>query len=210
MSQYARFNTDKREQRIAELREWLFSDEFLAECAMSDRAEKFHKCSVDENPPELWAWRIAATKRNAEVHRTLPEVWAERIAKIEDETTRTMIARIVWWDFFGNRDVANRWPHLDEYLGSANAPQVMSDIEEAEKAFNLAQRAVACASAAYYKSQSHVNKMRLAKCRQARDVAKRDLAAANSRLPAKETLILALHEIGYPPAMARNRIIQGE
>jgi hypothetical protein len=44
-----------------------------------------------------------------------PEVWVAMIEDLE-EPIKTRAAKIVWWDFFGNRFVSERWPHLDGYL----------------------------------------------------------------------------------------------
>jgi hypothetical protein len=44
-----------------------------------------------------------------------PQEWAQAVLNVPVEI-RAQIARIVWWDFFAGREVANRWPHLDQYL----------------------------------------------------------------------------------------------
>lgn len=44
-----------------------------------------------------------------------PEEWVERINALPS-SIREFAARIVWWDWFAGRTVAERWPHLDEYI----------------------------------------------------------------------------------------------
>ena len=210
MSQYARFNTDKRDQRIASLREYMFPAEFLEHCAKVDEGEHWHKSTVGATPRHVWEFRIENGKRNAAVHRTRPEVWAERIERITDPTVRVMVARIVWWDFFSGQEVASRWNHLDAYLGDDCTPPAMKEIAEAEKELSAAQYLYTCASVACSKNRSYANRKRLQDCKMTRDIAKGALARAKSKLPDKETIILALWSVGYPPAMARNRVIQGE
>jgi hypothetical protein len=41
--------------------------------------------------------------------------WAERISALP-LSIRPFAARVVWWDWFANQTVAERWPHLDQYL----------------------------------------------------------------------------------------------
>lgn len=57
------------------------------------------------------------------LRRRSPEEWAEKIQALPSEI-RAFAARIVWWDWFALRTVAERWPHLDEYLrfSSETAP----------------------------------------------------------------------------------------
>ena len=45
-------------------------------------------------------------------HRT-PEEWVEAIKELPSEL-HPVIARIVWWDYFGTRISKDAWPHLDE------------------------------------------------------------------------------------------------
>jgi len=44
-----------------------------------------------------------------------PEEWVERINALPS-SIRPFAARIIWWDWFGNRTVADRWHHLDKYI----------------------------------------------------------------------------------------------
>ena len=44
-----------------------------------------------------------------------PEEWLAAIEALP-ESVRPYIANIVWWDFFSNNTVANRWPHLDAFI----------------------------------------------------------------------------------------------
>ena len=45
-----------------------------------------------------------------------PEEWRENIERIRCHNIRLKVASIVWWDFFGERNTTERWPHLDNYL----------------------------------------------------------------------------------------------
>jgi hypothetical protein len=61
-----------------------------------------------------------------------PEEWARMVKKlsipippeaagklITMEHVRVAATCLAWWDFFGHRTAANRWPHLDKYLNKA-------------------------------------------------------------------------------------------
>lgn len=45
----------------------------------------------------------------------LPEEWVQRVEALPAKA-RPQIARMVWWDFFSERTVLERWPHFDHYL----------------------------------------------------------------------------------------------
>ncbi len=49
------------------------------------------------------------------MRRRGPEEWMELLNALP-ETIRQFAARIIWWDWFATRTVAERWPHLDTYL----------------------------------------------------------------------------------------------
>lgn len=44
-----------------------------------------------------------------------PEDWRKAIRRLPLEI-RAEVARVVWWDWFSDRQHGERWPHLDEYL----------------------------------------------------------------------------------------------
>lgn len=44
-----------------------------------------------------------------------PQEWATLVGELAPNL-RIALAKIVWWDFFGNRLNVERWHHLDEYL----------------------------------------------------------------------------------------------
>lgn len=73
-------------------------------------------------------------KRNKEIFKNLrkrrPETWAEAIELIP-QNVRHQAAKIVWWDYFGDRSVANRWPHLDQYLGISFEEAPFADLVNA-------------------------------------------------------------------------------
>jgi hypothetical protein len=54
-------------------------------------------------------------KKLKEMRKRTPEVWVEMINALPS-SVRTSAAKLVWWDYFGLRTVADRWPHLDGYL----------------------------------------------------------------------------------------------
>jgi hypothetical protein len=58
---------------------------------------------------------IIAEKGSLLTKRTGQE-WLDLITKIEDPVLRKNVASIVWYDFFGNQLVSERWPHLDNIL----------------------------------------------------------------------------------------------
>jgi hypothetical protein len=47
-----------------------------------------------------------------------PEEWQKRIFQV-DEIAQGHVARIIWWDFFGDVEVNDRWPHLDRWIKMA-------------------------------------------------------------------------------------------
>jgi len=44
-----------------------------------------------------------------------PIEWLHDIKKL-DEPERSIVAKIVWWDEFGEKPASRRWAHLDQYL----------------------------------------------------------------------------------------------
>lgn len=57
-----------------------------------------------------------------ELHMIDGAEWARRIEDIEVEALRHKAALIVYWDFFGDRAVSERWDHLDKYIRLPSAP----------------------------------------------------------------------------------------
>ena len=68
--------------------------------------------------PDKWVnpFILREEHRSRELTKRGPEEWAAHVLLIGDRVLRAAVARIVWWDFFGHRTTANRWPHLDKYL----------------------------------------------------------------------------------------------
>jgi len=52
-----------------------------------------------------------------------PEEWRRRCMALP-EPLRYAVARVVWWDYFGERIAAERWPHLDHLIARTD---VVSD-----------------------------------------------------------------------------------
>jgi hypothetical protein len=44
-----------------------------------------------------------------------PEVWVDRVSKFEPEL-RDQLINIIWWDWFSEREVPNRWNHFDDAI----------------------------------------------------------------------------------------------
>ena|SRR5690606_4069091 len=44
-----------------------------------------------------------------------PEEWCDLLKEIPKKH-RSQVAKIIWWDWFGDRNVWERWPHLDRYI----------------------------------------------------------------------------------------------
>lgn len=42
--------------------------------------------------------------------------WVEVLKKVRHGVIRDTIARMVWWDFFGDRSREERWPELDKAI----------------------------------------------------------------------------------------------
>lgn len=59
--------------------------------------------------------RLALRKYRVRLNRRKPEDWRSAIEAIADPILRVQAACIVWWDYFGKREVPARWPHLDVY-----------------------------------------------------------------------------------------------
>lgn len=49
-----------------------------------------------------------------------PAEWRRRILTLHGPL-RGAVAAVVWWDFFGMRPWAERWPHLDDLIGRADS-----------------------------------------------------------------------------------------
>ena len=67
---------------------------------------------IHRTPRQRWHTRM--TERQ-------PGEWRQLVDAIADETTRLVVANIVWWDWFGLRTMEQRRPELDTYLNGWNA-----------------------------------------------------------------------------------------
>jgi len=45
-----------------------------------------------------------------------PWVWARKVGRIRRWDVLVRVAAVVWWDWFGERKVDERWPHLDAWV----------------------------------------------------------------------------------------------
>jgi hypothetical protein len=58
--------------------------------------------------------------KRRELEQLSPEAWREKILALPKKI-RASVARIIWWDFFSQRLVKNRWHHLDDLLAGPDA-----------------------------------------------------------------------------------------
>jgi hypothetical protein len=56
-------------------------------------------------------WVRAARHRN-------PETWREEILTHATDAARLNLACVIWWDWFGQRLVSDRWNHLDDLVSA--------------------------------------------------------------------------------------------
>lgn len=70
-------------------------------------------------PAKLGDWSQEILQREAIRMKKLgnikPEEWENRISKVK-KNARGNVAKIIWWDFFGDVEVTDRWPHLDKWI----------------------------------------------------------------------------------------------
>ena len=58
---------------------------------------------------------LTSTQRRRTPAARTPEQWAALIAGLPySAPVKAAVASVVWWDYFGNRRVSERWAHLDE------------------------------------------------------------------------------------------------
>lgn len=69
-----------------------------------------------------------------------PEVWRGRILRLEDPL-RGAVAAVVYWDVFSCRMYSERWDHLDDLLGRADAVGVQELYEGLLRVGYLERRA---------------------------------------------------------------------
>lgn len=55
------------------------------------------------------------TLLSKELREVSPQEWVLRIAKLPSKL-HPVVSCIVWWDWFSERLVPDRWPHMDQYL----------------------------------------------------------------------------------------------
>jgi hypothetical protein len=58
---------------------------------------------------------LVKTQSRAELNKLPPEEWRARCLALSPPL-RYAVARVIWWEFFGARTVADRWPHLDDLI----------------------------------------------------------------------------------------------
>jgi hypothetical protein len=92
--------------------------EFIADYDDRPRVANKHWHSIERTWGNYWFAPLNEAARRELLDRT-PEEWAKIVKHIADQYTRNHVACLVWWDYFGHRPAAYRWPHLDKYV---NAP----------------------------------------------------------------------------------------
>ena len=58
--------------------------------------------------------------KRRELEQLSPETWREKLMALPQKI-RSAVARIIWWDFFSQRLVKNRWHHIDDLLSGPDA-----------------------------------------------------------------------------------------
>lgn len=103
-----------------------------------------------DDPREPWVeyvaveeWALAAYREEAEwkdyLRTRRPGAWRELILALSDEGVRGWVANIVWWDYFADRLMSDRWSELDEWLHIA--PERLGEFED-EKGRRELERAL--------------------------------------------------------------------
>lgn len=78
---------------------------------------------------ELAAWNDAKARRvkmrtgilkhiydrNHELKSRTPEAWAELVNQ-QPESIRVSVGKVIWWDWFSDRSLVDRWDHLDAII----------------------------------------------------------------------------------------------
>jgi hypothetical protein len=59
--------------------------------------------------------------RRRELEKLTPAEWVGRLNRVPSRA-RAAVARVIWWDFFSQRTVAERWSHLDEMIQGPDVP----------------------------------------------------------------------------------------
>jgi hypothetical protein len=67
------------------------------------------------------------TKRETPLHERSPDEWLNRMNTLPADI-QPVIARLVWWDYYGSQTHANAWKNLD---GKRNLP--MGNIPECDQ-----------------------------------------------------------------------------
>jgi hypothetical protein len=57
--------------------------------------------------------------------------WNKLVGSFNDRALQVKVASIVWWDFFSNRNITQRWEELDEFLIDAFNPNLPDPSVEA-------------------------------------------------------------------------------
>lgn len=72
-----------------------------------------------------WASDILLKERmnKATLKLKTPETWLEEIEQLPSPV-KERCACLIWWDYFGDKLKADRWPHLDKFL---SVPFVLAD-----------------------------------------------------------------------------------
>jgi len=93
--------------------------------------------------PEAWAeaayedeqaWKLFLGQRE-------PGVWRDLVLALP-EHLRQPAANVIWWDWFGDRSLEDRWPHLDEWLTVSREDLFIKDTPEMRGEIELALQAV--------------------------------------------------------------------
>lgn len=93
-----------------------------------------------------------ACKEKKELKARSPEYWAEVVALVPAKA-RNAVARVVWYDYFSQQEVPERWPHLDWYLDTFDEPpmqEFVNGLLAVGYPFDVAQRRCAWRKGEYH------------------------------------------------------------
>lgn len=123
-------------RRVGELNKGIISQNFEIRKANIKRSFRRLPLVPLLRVHKVEAWARELKKRETEIRRALndrsPQTWARKVEAIQGKA-RQRVACIVWWDFFSDRPVKERMPHLDRFmacrlLGRATDEEVVAGL----------------------------------------------------------------------------------
>jgi hypothetical protein len=94
-------------------------DQMNAEASKANIKRRAEGRSILRLPHRMPKWVVEAyaleVQRSKELSKKTPEQWREDILNLP-AAQRECVAKVIFWDYFSTRTVAERWPHLDPWL----------------------------------------------------------------------------------------------